>query len=73
MGVVLAGSTLGRTALDLAARLDAAPTDRDATALSRELRLVLGALHERHDGTGGGELDAFLAGISEPAFRGPGS
>lgn len=72
MGADLAVSALARAAIDLAQRLDQNPTDRDATALSRELRLVLGALHERHDQVAGGELDNFLGSISAPALRQPG-
>jgi hypothetical protein len=68
MGVELETSALARTAVELAQRLDAGPTDRDATALSRELRMVLGQLHARHDAAGG-ELDGFLAGLSAPTFR----
>ena len=46
-------STLAATALDLAIRLDGEPTDRDAAALSRELRLVWAELHQRVGGAGG--------------------
>lgn len=42
--VPLRGSTLAMAALDLARRLDAGPEDREVTAISRELRLVLGEL-----------------------------
>lgn len=45
-------STLAATVLDLAGRLDAEPTDRDAAALSRELRLVLAEIHHRAGGAG---------------------
>jgi hypothetical protein len=70
LGVDLARSALGRAAIDLAQRLDAdpTPTDRDVTGLVRELRQVLDALYRRH-ATGGGELDAFVAGISAAALR----
>ena len=37
-------STLAAAVLDLAGRLDAGPTDRDATGLARELRITLVAL-----------------------------
>lgn len=63
LGVDLAKSALGRAAVDLAQRLDGEPTDRDAAGLSRELRQLLDTLHRRH-GAVGGDLDAFLAGIS---------
>lgn len=68
LGVDLATEVLGRVAVDHAARLDDRPTDRDATALSRELRQVLGDLYRRH-GAEGGDLDAFVAGISAAALR----
>jgi hypothetical protein len=71
MSVALAGSALARTAIDLARRLDAGPTDRDAATLSRELRMVLADLHQRHD-TVGGEVDAFLRGIAAADLRQPG-
>lgn len=38
-------STLAMAALDLARRLDAGPEDREVTAITRELRLLLGELH----------------------------
>jgi len=41
----LRGSTLAATVLELAARLDAGPGDRDAAGLARELRLALAQLH----------------------------
>ena len=71
LSVPLESSALARTALDLAVRLDSEPTDRDAVLLSRELRLVLGDLHARHDGVGG-EIDAFLRGIAAADLRQPG-
>jgi hypothetical protein len=66
LGVDLAKSPLARLALDLAQRLDADPTDRDMTALSREQRLVWASLE--HQTAGGSELDGFLKGISSPSF-----
>lgn len=62
---------LAKVALDLARRLDADPSDRDAVALSRELRLVRADL--RGEVTSGDtEVERFLASIEQPAFRGPG-
>ena len=40
-------STLAMAALDLARRLDAGPEDREVTAITRELRLVLGELRRQ--------------------------
>jgi hypothetical protein len=65
-------SALARTAVDLARRLDAAPGDRAAAMLCRELRLVMGDLHLRMGGDLGSELERFLGQVSTPAFRGPG-
>lgn len=48
----LRSSTLAATVLDLAGRLDGEPSDRDAAALSRELRLVMADLHRRLGGAG---------------------
>jgi hypothetical protein len=42
--VPLRRSTLAMAVLDLARRLDAGPEDREVTAITRELRLVLGEL-----------------------------
>lgn len=54
----LRASTLGAAVLDLAARLDAGPTDRDATGLARELRLTLASLQAAAAGaTTEGSLD----------------
>lgn len=66
MGVKLRESALGRSAVDLARRLDGEPADRVAVELSRELRMVVRQLHDRHDGKGGGpdEVEAFLARIA---------
>lgn len=61
------GEVLAETALLLARRLDAAPPDREATMLSRELRMVVGELRGLA-GAGSGELDAFLAGIAAEEF-----
>jgi hypothetical protein len=72
LGVDLACSALGRAAVDLAKRLDAAPGDRAAAMLARELRLVMGDLHRHAGGDVGSELERFLGQVSTPAFRGPG-
>ena len=63
----LTASTLTEAALGLARRLDAAPSDREAVALTRELRLVLADLR----GLSGvqSELEGFLAGIAAPSLR----
>jgi hypothetical protein len=61
-------SALGRAAVDLAQRLDAAPGDRAAAMLVRELRLVMGQLRAQTKGEGTSDVEAFLAGVSTPAF-----
>ena len=70
MGVEPSQSLLATALVDLARRLDAGPGDRSAAMLSREMRLLLAELKQceevNHD------LEQFLAGISTPAFRGPG-
>ena len=65
-------SALGAAVLVLARRLDAGPGDAVASMLVRELRMAMVALHARAGGESDGELERFLAGISTPAFRGPG-
>jgi hypothetical protein len=72
MGVQTGSNALARTAIDLAKRLDAAPGDRAAAMLVRELRLVMGDLHRRAGDGLGGELERFLDQVNTPAFRGPG-
>lgn len=67
-GAGLAGSALAEAALLLARRLDADPADREVTALSRELRLVLAELR-RLAGATESELEVFLAGLSAAALR----
>jgi hypothetical protein len=69
----LAASTAAKTVLNLARRLDSEPADREAVLLARELRLALSELHRRAGDDVGSELEAFLAGIASPAFRGPGN
>jgi hypothetical protein len=61
-----ATSVLGRAAIDLAKRLDAAPGDRAAAMLCRELRLVMGQLHHRQPEDLSGEVDRFLERIAAP-------
>jgi hypothetical protein len=67
--VVLRASTLAMAVLELARRLDEESTsDREVTALVRELRLSLAELH-RQAGTGlGNEMEGWLASISSPSF-----
>jgi len=65
-------SALARAAIDLAKRLDAGPADREATMLSRELRMLSMELQRRAGGDVGGELERFLEQVSNSAFRGPG-
>jgi len=72
LGVQIASNALGRAAVDLAKRLDAAPGDRAAAMLARELRLVMGDLHRRSGSDLGDELERFFGQVSTPAFRGPG-
>jgi hypothetical protein len=43
----LRGSTLASAVLELARRLDAEPSDREAATLARELRLALSDLERR--------------------------
>ena len=64
-------STLATVALDLARRLDAGPTDRDATLLARELRQVRAGM--RIDVDPGSGLEGFLRDVTNPTFRGPGN
>jgi hypothetical protein len=72
LSVPLRSSVLARAVVDLARRLDAEPGDRAAAMLVRELRLVTAELHRRAADGVGGEAEAFLAAVSNPAFRGPG-
>jgi hypothetical protein len=64
-------SMLATVALDLARRLDAGPTDRDATLLARELRQVRAAM--RIDVDPGSGLEGFLREVTNPTLRGPGN
>ena len=63
-------SVLAATLVDLAQRLDAGPGDRAAAMLSSEVRRLLAEL--KQTGEVNRDLEQFLAGISTPAFRGPG-
>ena len=49
--------------LDLARRLDAGPEDREVTAITRELRLVLGEL--RRPGSAEADEEVFDVGRAE--------
>ena len=60
---------LATVALDLARRLDAGPTDRDATLLARELRQVRAAM--RIDVDPGSWLEGFLRDVTIPRFAVP--
>lgn len=64
----VASSALARVAIDLAQRLDADPGDRDAVPLARELRLALGELRAVAKEDVGGELERFLARISDTSL-----
>lgn len=65
----LRGSPLAAAALLLAGRLDSGGvTDRDAAALSRELRLVLAELRALA-GVGNRELEEFLERVSVSPLR----
>jgi hypothetical protein len=67
LGVSLRASVGARQAVDLARRLDAAPGDRSAVMLSRELRLVLADLRAQKGG-GADDVEQFLRRVSTPAF-----
>jgi hypothetical protein len=47
---------LAATVLELARRLDAEPSDREAAQLARELRLGLATLHDQAAATPDGEV-----------------
>jgi hypothetical protein len=68
LGVSLQSSVLARVALDIAKRMDAAPGDRSAVMLSRELRLVLTDLRRQVKGDATGDVEDFLRRVSTPAF-----
>ncbi len=70
LGVKPAESLLAAALVDLAQRLDVGPGDRAAAMLSAEMRRLLAELKQTE--VNSGELERFLAGISTPAFRGPG-
>jgi uncharacterized protein (DUF2267 family) len=63
-------SVLAATLVDLAQRLDAEPGDRAAAMLSSEMRRLLAEL--KQTGEVNHDLEQFLSGISNPAFRAPG-
>jgi hypothetical protein len=63
----LRASTLAKAVIELARRLDDGPSDREASALTRELRLSLDALHRR-GGDGPDETKEFLDGVGNAAL-----
>lgn len=60
-------STLAAAVVALAARLDGDPSDREASALARELRMSLSELH-RLAGGGESEQEAIVAKLRNPAL-----
>jgi hypothetical protein len=68
LGVSLQSSTLARSTVNLAQRLDAGPGDRSAVMLSRELRLVLVDLRMQAKGGAASDVEEFLRRVSTPAF-----
>jgi hypothetical protein len=68
LGADPTASALARAAVDLARRLDERPGDRAAAMLVRELRLVMGDLRGQTKDAATHDVEAFLAGVSTPAF-----
>lgn len=66
MGVDLRRSPLGVVAVGIARRLDGDPTDRDATGLSRELRMVLGELAQESDDAAASDFERWVRELSTP-------
>jgi hypothetical protein len=64
----LAGSALARAVIELASRLDAGPADTAAVLLARELRMALADLRAQAKGDAADDVEAFLAGVSTPAY-----
>lgn len=64
----LAAGPLARAVIDLAKRLDGDPADTAAVLLARELRMGLQDLRGQAKGSGTDDVEAFLAGVSTPAF-----
>jgi hypothetical protein len=59
-------STLAKSAMDLARRLDAGPADREATMLARELRQTMNDLHGRAPKDATDDVEQYLARIAAP-------
>jgi hypothetical protein len=57
-------STLAKSALNLARRLDGGPADREATMIARELRLTIAELHRLVPEGVTDDVEAFLARVS---------
>ncbi len=64
----LARGPLARAVIDLAKRLDSDPADTAAVLLVRELRMALGDLRGQAKDDETSDVEAFLAGVSTPAF-----
>jgi hypothetical protein len=64
----VASGVLARAVIDLARRLDAGPADTTAVLLVRELRLALADLRSQAKDDATGDVEAFLARVSAPAF-----
>ena len=62
----LRASTLAAGVLNLACRLDAEPSDRDAVGLARELRMALTDLHRLAGGDA--EQEAIVAKFRNPSL-----
>lgn len=58
--------------VDLAQRLDDDVGERVRATYVRELRLALQTLHDRSSEGGVDDVERFLEGIANTAFRGPG-
>lgn len=61
-------SALARTVIELARRLGDDPADSIAVLLARELRMAMGELRRLSQVDVGGDLDAWLRGISAPSL-----
>jgi uncharacterized protein (DUF2267 family) len=66
LGVSLRSSSLARSAVELAKRLDAEPADTAAVLLHRELRQTMDTLHRRVPEEATSDVEAFLARIAAP-------
>ena len=65
----LRATTLATAVVELAKRLDAGPSDREASALVRELRLSLDALHRRAGSDVASETEVLIGRVAAPTFR----